>query len=98
MAGNEDFMKNFDDLVFEQHTACEDGTRAKLEFDNGYGVSVITGKMFYTDAVGQYEAAVLLDGKLCYETPITDDVLGHLDRKGVEGLMEQIQKLEPVKA
>ena len=86
-------MKSFKDLVFETHTTCKDGTQARLDFDNGYGVSVITGSMFYTDAKGLYEVAVMHNGKLCYDTPITEDVIGHLDRKEVEEVMTQVQAL-----
>jgi len=74
---------------------------AQLPFDNGYGVSVIDGQGSYTNA-GEFEVAVLKkDGKywgLCYDTPITDDVIGHLSPKKVTEIMKEIQDLKkPVK-
>jgi hypothetical protein len=46
---------------------------------------------------GLYEVAVLkgTDKKyeLCYDTPVTDDVLGHRDEQDIENIMEEIQAL-----
>lgn len=43
----------------------------KLEFENGYGASIIIG----TVSFNHWELAVIHNGKLCYATPITSDVL-----------------------
>lgn len=51
------------------------GTRDQkkgLEFENGYGISAV----FINHA---WEIAVLKDGLLCYDTPITGDVIPGLD-------------------
>jgi len=40
-----------------------------------------------------YEVAVLKDGDLCYDTPITDDVLGYLTPEEVSSVMGQVQNL-----
>ena len=90
-------MTLFDQIVFKAHPAGMGGTMGRITFPNGYGASVITGEMFYTDAEHPYELAVISpSGELDYTTPITDDVLGHLDRSEVEGVLEQIQAL-PIK-
>lgn len=55
-------------------------------FKNGYGVSVVRFKMAfgygsYTDNDSEWELAVLFGNEewtLTYNTPITDDVIGHL--------------------
>lgn len=87
-------MKNFNDLAFKQHKVFSDGTQAEMHFDNGYGVSVITGESAYTSVAGPYEVAVLKTGKgLCYDSGITDDVMGHLMEQGVTDVMKRIQKL-----
>lgn len=69
------------------------GTRATIDFPNGYGASVITGSMFYTDDEHPYEVAVTDKDGLCYSTPITDDILGYLTQEDVEALLVQISEL-----
>ena len=92
-------MKTFNDLVFEQHTHQTSmfgtfGKRARLDFPNGYGVSVITGGTgVYASACNPYELAVLKDGVLTYDTPITDDVIGYCDEAQITKLMAQVQAL-----
>ena len=48
-------MKTFQDLVFERHHIAidtlpdyKDAKQAVLDFDNGYGISVIIGRCFYS--------------------------------------------------
>lgn len=90
-------MKTFKHLKFKPHPAnypgCDDGTQARMDFPNGYGVSVITGSMFYSTPDTPYELAILKNGRLCYDTPITDDVLGYLTKKEVTEVMKQVQNL-----
>ena len=66
-------------------------------FENGYGASVIRGPYSYGGDRGLFELAVVtFDGdayKLCYDTPITDDVEGYLTESGVQMLLEQIRAL-----
>lgn len=54
------------------------GSQAKITFANGYSASVITGAGAYGGDDGLYELAVIRDGRICYDTPVTDDVIGHL--------------------
>lgn len=86
--------KTFKDLEFKPHPTMGDGgTRAYMVFSNGYGISVITGEWAYADELNPYEVAVLVGGAICYNTPITDDVIGHLDEEGVTDIMKRIQEL-----
>lgn len=85
-------MKTFNDLEFKPHS-IGNGQHAILNFDNGYGVSVLLGKLFYSNGIDTYELGVLKNDHLCYDTPITDDVLGYLTKGGVTKVMERIQKL-----
>jgi len=66
-------------------------------FDNGYGISVIQGGLAHTSGPDEYEAAVLIGNekryKLCYDTPITEDVLGYLSRQEVHEVENQIKAL-----
>ena len=96
-------MKTFDDLKFKIHPASLNmsvftlmnhfGDQAKIFFDNGYGVSVVTG----TAAYGEYEVAVLKgkedDYSLTYDTPITDDVIGCDNKDEVNEIMKKVQEL-----
>ena len=87
---------NFSDLDFQPHSTLF-GAQARHFFDNGYGVSVICGPQSYGGAEGLYELAVLKgdaeNSKIYYNTPITDDVLGHLTEEQVTNLLSQVQSL-----
>ena len=85
-------MKKFKDLVFERRDDPFGGHASLLEFDNGYSVSVIYGGSSYS-TTGTYELAVLKDNAVCYDTPITDDVLGHQSKAEVTAIMAKVQKL-----
>jgi len=85
-------MKEFKDLEFSSKEYM-DGQGAALEFDNGYGVSVICGFGAYGNTDTPYELAVLKDGSLCYDTEITNDVIGYLTPDDVTKYMKQIQEL-----
>lgn len=87
-------MKTFKDLVFEQHALDKEGRHAKLHFDNGYGVSVLTGGMYFYTRNNTYEVGILKDGYLCYNTPITDDVLKYQTKEQVEEVMKKLQSYE----
>jgi len=85
-------MKTFKDLNFTDKNHI-DGQRAVLEFDNGYGISVITGYGAYGSTDAPYEIAVLKDGGICYDTEITSDVIGYLTPDRVTKIMIKIQEL-----
>lgn len=97
-------IKTFDDLDFRSHPAgC--GLMARMQFLNGYGISVVRFRMFdfslsveplfgsHTDNENEWEVAVLHYNAVCYDTPITDDVIGHLSEDGVTEIMFKIQEL-----
>jgi hypothetical protein len=86
-------MKTFNDLEFKDDKQ-RGLSAARIIFDNGYGASVVKGEHTYGGRDGLYELAVLdSNGKLTYETPVTDDVEGYLTEDEVTKLMEQIQNL-----
>jgi len=85
-------MKTFEDLRFKSHPL--DGVQSIMMFDNGYGVSVIRTSFSYGGKMGQYELAVLdTSENITYNTPVTNDVLGHLSEKEVTRYMIEVQKL-----
>tara|TARA_R110002073_G_scaffold51289_4_gene134791 strand:- start:309 stop:584 length:276 start_codon:yes stop_codon:yes gene_type:complete len=70
------------------------GYQLIYQFDNGYGASVVKHDMSYGNKLGLYELAVLdSDGGLCYTTPITEDVVGHLTMGDVDKLLVEISHL-----
>jgi len=88
-------MKTFNDLEFKELDSFYKGVQCRIQFDNGYGASVVKHEYSYGGKDGLYELAVLdSDGHLTYETSVTDDVEGYLTENEVTKLLEQIQKLE----
>ena len=93
-------LEYFNKLKWHAHPAIKllAHHQAIIFFNNGYGASVITGKMFYTDEKHPYELAVLKKDKkgishICYDTHLTDDVLGYLTAEDVDRLLREIEKL-----
>jgi hypothetical protein len=85
-------FKTFEDINFMSHYG---GVAGKIMFENGYGVSVIRHEHSYGGKNGLYELAVLdNDGKLTYDTPVTDGVIGYLSPKEVTDYLIQIQDLK----
>lgn len=77
-----------------EYTSWLGGDLWKFKFDNGFGASVVQHDGSYGHELGLWELAVLgPDGRLNYSTPITDDVIGHLDVDGVRALLLAIAEL-----
>ena len=85
-------MKAFNDLDF-QPMQFGIGVIARINFDNGYGASVVKSVYSYGGNQDLYELAVIKDDAICYDTPITDDVLGYLTEDDVTKYLNQIQNL-----
>jgi hypothetical protein len=88
----------FTDLNFQPHpNYTESGIQARHFFPNGYGVSVVSFPGSYGFREGLYEVAVIKgkedDWQICYDTHITDDVIGHNDEKDVETIINNVQSL-----
>ena len=64
-------------------------------YPNGYGVRVICNEWSYG-----LELAVLKgteeDAEICYDTPITNDVCGHLTLDQLNEIKEQVKALPPL--
>jgi hypothetical protein len=86
----------FSDLKFKLHP-IGDGVQAIQCFPNGYGVSVVRFPGSYGYEQDLYEVAVVKgnedDYELCYDTLVTDDVMGHRDEQDIENIMEEVQAL-----
>jgi len=87
-------MKTFNDLEFEPHAAGMGGVMSRIQFENGYGASVVCTPHTYGGDRGLYELAVLdSEGHLTYATSVTDDVIGYLRPEDVTDVMAKIQQL-----
>jgi hypothetical protein len=87
---------NFSDLEFQPRRSGN-GVQAKHFFDNGYGISVVRFKGSYGYEEGLYESAVLKGTEekyeICYDSVITDDVLGYQTEEEVEVLLYEIENI-----
>lgn len=89
-------MKTFNDLVFGQHINpnITDTKQARMQFDNGYGISVVLGgEGIYSNGFDTYEVAILYNDELCYDSGLCDDIFGHQTENEITELMEKIQLL-----
>jgi hypothetical protein len=87
-------MKTFKDLEFVEHPSHIEGVQARIQFDNGYGASVVKTPYTYGGDRGLYELAVLdSEGHLTYATSVTDDVIGYLRPEDVTDVLAKIQQL-----
>ena len=69
-----------------------------IEFNNGYGASIVChdrsyGGPFVEGKDNLYELAVLHDGHLCYDTSITNDVLGWQTMEEINKTLNKIKEL-----
>jgi hypothetical protein len=67
--------------------------RAYVDFDNGFYVSILNS-IHSHGAIDEYEIAILDENGICYDTPLTNDVVGHLDKKGVEKWLKDVSELD----
>lgn len=82
----------FEDLEFKPILHSE-GIFVKIEFPNGFGASVIRSEHSYGGSNGLYELAVTLNGQICYDTHITEDIVGFLKPEDITEYLEKIEKL-----
>lgn len=82
----------FEDLEFKPMLYSE-GISVEIEFSNGFGASVIRSEHSYGGSNGLYELAVTLNGHICYDTYITENVIGFLKPEDITKYLEKIEKL-----
>ena len=94
-------MKDFKTLPSR---SINGGIQYVFRADNGYGASIVQHSFSYGSEQGLWELAVVkykgdgqYDYSLCYDTPITDDVLGRLSEDRVNATLEEIAALKPTK-
>lgn len=92
----------FSDIPFQPYNSKGSyGRTAIIRFENDYQLSVVqifdelNGNSHGADE-GLYEAALLKNGKLCYDTPLTGyqkKLFGFLNESDVEKLIDEVNKL-----
>lgn len=78
-----------------------DGIQKLYRFRNNYGASVVSHRHFHGGNMGLWELAVTRyelgatdeEYTLCYDTPITDDVLGYMEEAQVNETLMKIEAL-----
>lgn len=83
-------INGFQDLKFRQHPNDISGTIAQCEFENGYGLSIVNGDYAYCTE-GTYEVAILHNGEITYNTPLTDDVLIDVSPSEINTLIKVVK-------
>jgi hypothetical protein len=97
----EKIIKDYkENVVIDRVHPIGAGKQVVLNFDNGYGASLVQFPGSYGGESGLYEIAVIkfkngdLDNyELTYDTPVTDDVLGYLDEAECIKTFEEIKAL-----
>lgn len=68
--------------------------RRRIQFDNGYAANIICTEHSYGGGEqGLFEIAIMVDGKICYENPLGEGVIGFLDFQQVNETLEKIRLL-----
>lgn len=90
-------MKDFKTLPSR---SVNGGIQYVFRSENGYGASIVQHSFSYGATGGLWELAVVrfnsdrqYDFDLCYDTPITNDVLGHLSEQEVNETILRIAAL-----
>lgn len=78
--------------------SIHDGSQIVYRFPNGYGASVVNHSFSYGTelAVIKFKSADNDNFDLVYDTPITSDVLGHLDHTKLLQALSEIKELPAV--
>ena len=87
-------MANFKSLPSK---TINGGVQHLTFYPNGYGASIVQHEFSYGSKDGLWELAVIKgnsdDWNICYDTPITGDVLGYLTEEDVDKTLEEIKSL-----
>lgn len=91
----EELKKLADDNEVE-YSKVFDGHHWTVHFKNGYYASIVKHCGSYGSGRDLFEVALLDENKLlCYDTPITDDVIGYLTEEDVLDICNKIHNLPP---
>ena len=81
------------ECIVEHHDVDARGNeRTRYKFPNGFGASVIHGRTSYGLEVAVLEYDDQGNRRMTYDTPLTDDVIAHVD--DLEVVLDAIYELE----
>lgn len=84
--------------IHATHPLDKDGDIFNFHFPNGYGASIIKTSFSYSRMTDLWELAVFKknesdnDWDICYDTSVTNDVLGNLTQAEVKHYLNEIFK------
>lgn len=81
------------DTLDQGRTGPHPDYHRRFHFANGYGANVVRNAFSYGAGDGLFEIAVLRRGEICYETPVTQDVLGYVPEQDIPGVLADIESL-----
>jgi hypothetical protein len=84
-----------EELAIYGKTRLDYYKRLVFAFPNGYKVSVIRTPGSYGHENGDWEAAIIWNDRICYDSGIAEDVIGYLDPQGVNQLLRLAMTLTP---
>ena len=92
-------LLSFDDLEFQPHHSIRNAVQARLDFDNGFSISVVASDMpegqrgsFYGNVSdNEYEIAIYDDNNDYVPLQFSDDVLGYQSPLSVSNHMRDAQ-------
>ena len=96
-------MVTFDNIEFRSHTNGE-GSHGLIFFPGGYGLSVVRfrnpfggGGSYTSNDTEDYEVAIIKGTKdqweICYDTKLTNDVLGFQTKEDINKIINHVQRL-----
>lgn len=83
-------MRGSVSFEMKRHVYDDRGWHCIVHYPNGYGASIVKFSGSYGGESDLWEVAVLKGDKLCYDTPVTEDVLGYLTEELVVATCDEI--------
>ena len=89
-------ITNYEEYCLITRLRTMGGMQKIFKFENNYGASLVSGYGTYglEMAVIKFHGKELDEWELCYDTPITDDVLGYLCPNEVNKYLKKIKRLK----
>jgi len=95
-------MITFDNIEFKPH-GVGNGVHGLIFFPGGYGLSVVRfrhpfgGGSYTSNDTEDYEVAIIKGTKnqweICYDTKLTNDVLGFQTKEDINKIINHVQRL-----
>ena len=88
-------LKTFQDLEFKEYSKqIPNHYQAIIEFENGYGLSVLKGIKFNSNGNDTYEVRVLYKGRIAYGIGLKEHKLNGVSVDEINEIMKKIQRIK----